>query len=269
MARRRIITLTTDFGARDGYVASVKGVLLAACDAEIVDVTHEVPPGDVLAGAFALAQVFDYFPAGTVHLAVVDPGVGTERRILAARYEGRFVVAPDNGLISFVDARGTLEGIVSVRNERFFLPRRVGRTFDGRDVMAPVAAALATGADLAQLGPPPERYRVLDLPRNTWDEQVLRGEVLHVDRFGNCVTSLTREELETYLPHRARVRVRAKGQEIGPLHDTYGQVPEGQALALCDSLDRLEIAVRGASAAERLGLRVGDPVEASLSPDGR
>lgn len=261
MAKKRIVTMLTDYGTRDGYVASIHGVLLShAPDVEVVHVSHQIPPGDVLAGAFVLDQVYDYFPPGTIHLVVVDPGVGTDRRILAARYAGQTIVAPDNGLISLVDARLPMEAIVSVRNEQFFLARRVGATFDGRDVMAPVAAALARGVDIARLGPLPARYNLLDLPLPTWDGTTLAGQVMYIDAFGNCVTNITRAELERVIPQLARMEIAAKEVPVGPLVAAYAQVPPGQRLALLNSLDRLELAVHMGRACDVLGLAVGDKV---------
>ncbi len=267
MARQTIITLTSDFGEREGYVGSMKGVILSALPgATLVDVTHQVPMGDVLAGAFVLRQIVDYYPPGTVHLAVVDPGVGTDRRVLAARYAGQTFVCPDNGLLTLVDQWLTLEAMVSVRNERYFLPRRVGRTFEGRDVMAPAAAALAGGVAIGQLGPPPDRYELLELPAPTWDGETLAGQVLYVDGFGNCITNISRGEIERTLPRWAAIRVQTGPRPLGPLRGTYAEVEPGEPLALLDSLDRLELAVRGDSASDRLGLGVGTPVAIRYGP---
>lgn len=263
MARQRIITLTTDFGWQEGYVASMKGVILSARpDAQLIDVTHEIPPGDVLAGGFALAQVFDYFPAETVHLVVVDPGVGGERRILAAQYDGRRVVCPDNGLVTLLERGHTLEAIASVRNADYFLSDPVGTTFAGRDIMAPVAAALAGGTALAKLGPVPETYIQLELPEPTWAEPVLAGQVIHVDRFGNCISNIAAETLARHLPKLAEIVVSAGGQEIGPLRAAYTHVEKHRPVTLLNSLDRLEVAVNLGSAAETLGLSVGSQITA-------
>jgi len=261
MARQRIITLLTDFGSRDGYAGSMKGVLLSlAPEATLVDITHEIPPGDVLAGAFVLNQVLGYFPPGTVHVAVVDPGVGTDRRILAAQYAGQTVVAPDNGLISLVDADHRLEAIASVSNEQFFLSNRVGSTFDGRDVMAPVAAALARGERLDRLGPPPNTYKLLEVPAPRFDGNAITGQVLYVDHFGNCVTNIRRKTLADSLPRLAAVAVWAGGKPVGALREAFGHVGRGEPAAILDSMDLLEVAVNGDRACDALGLAVGSPV---------
>ena len=262
MAKQTIVTFMTDFGTEDGYVASMKGVLLSiAPSAILVDITHEIALGDVLAGAFVLNQVIDYFPAGTIHLGVIDPGVGTDRRILAARYAGQIVIAPDNGLITLVDQRLGLEGIVSVRNERFFLTSRIGRTFDGRDIMAPVAGALAMGGRFDQLGPPPESYKLLDLPQPRAEGSTLIGQVLHIDRFGNCVTNLRRSMIEQVTHSLAKAEVFVGEKSVGPLRGAFAHVAQGELLALLDSIDLLEIAVNCGRASERLGLRIGDEVQ--------
>ena len=263
MAKQHIVTLLTDFGTRDGYVASMKGVMLSIAEnITTVDITHEIPPGDIMAGSFVLNQVLDYFPPGTVHLAVVDPGVGTDRRILGAQYSGQMVIAPDNGLVSMADANHPLEGIVSVRNQRFFLQPRVGRTFDGRDVMAPVAAALLAGrARLDQLGPPPDTYKLLELPQPQFDGTTLTAHVLYVDHFGNCVTNVSRESLTACLPRLANVAVWAGGATVGPLRSSFASVEQGRPVAMLDSLDLLEVAVNLARASDVLGLTVGDRVQ--------
>jgi len=263
MAKRKIITLLTDFGTRDGYVAAIKGVLLAQDDdLRVVDITHEIPPGDVPAAGFVLNQVFDTFPPGTVHLAVVDPGVGTDRRILAARYESRTIVAPDNGLVSYVDERLPMEAIASVRNESYFLRPREGTTFDGRDVMAPVAAAVSAGVSLSRLGPVPDRYKLLELPQPEWDKRSLTGEVVYIDSFGNCMSNLSRALVTQCLPRTTNVGVWANGRAVGPLRVAFAHVDRGQPLALLNSVGVVEVAVNGGHAAEALALAVGDTIEA-------
>ncbi len=263
---RPIVTLLTDFGAADGYVAAMKGVMLTIRpDLTIVDVSHQIPPGSIAAGAFVLNQVVDYFPPGTVHLAVVDPGVGTDRNILAIRYAGQTIVTPDNGLISLLDARLQMEAIVLVRNADFFVRDRVGATFDGRDVMAPVAVALAGGDDIHHLGPPPDAYTLRELPQPTWDETALTGAVLYIDRFGNCITNIGRDSIGQCLPRTEAIGVWVGQKGIGPLQVAFAHVDEGEALALLNSMDLLEIAVNAGRADEALSLSVGDEVSVSYA----
>ena len=185
-----VIALLTDFGARDWYVAAMKGVLCArAPRARLVDITHEIPPQDVMTGAFVMAAAAPWFPAGTVFLAVVDPDVGSSRALLAAWADGRFFVGPDNGLLSLCFRSARRARVVRLTNRRLRLPR-VSGTFHGRDVMAPVAAYLARGGSLARLGPPAARPVTLALPAVRSRAGEVTGTVLHVDAFGNLITNL-------------------------------------------------------------------------------
>jgi S-adenosylmethionine hydrolase len=250
-----VITLTTDFGQRDPYVAELKAAILGITRAvHIVDVTHEVERHDVVEGALALEAAAPHFPAGTVHLAVVDPGVGTARRGLAVATSGAVFVGPDNGLFTPFLEPGTWEA-VELAAEEFRRPR-VSRTFHGRDVFAPAAAHLARGLSLDRLGP-----RVTDPVRLTWPEVrevsgTIAGAVVHVDRFGNLVTSIHAAAIETL---GADVSVRIAGRTV-PLVGTYGDLAPGGVGAVVGSSNRLEIAVREGSAAVRLRARRGTPV---------
>ena len=195
---RPIITLLTDFGTRDAYVASMKGVILGLNrEAVLVDLAHDLPPQDVRAGALVLLGAAPYFPPGTIHLAVVDPGVGGPRRALAARCRGQFWVGPDNGLFHLIFSQEMELSIVSLENPQFFRPR-VSATFHGRDIFAPVAAHLSRGADLAQLGPTVTDPVALDFPSPVFTPEVVRGEIIYADRFGNLVSNVRAEELRTW-----------------------------------------------------------------------
>jgi len=247
-----IITLLSDFGLRDSYVAEMKGVLLSLSPgASLVDITHDIPPGNVAAGAYVLGRAWRRFPAGTVHLAVVDPGVGTARAALAIRVEGHAFVGPDNGLLAGV-VFGRAAKIVSLP-----VPPGAAPTFHGRDLFAPAAAALARGVPLGELGEP-----YTGIPRRVSGAQprveaeAVIGEVVYVDRFGNLITNLTAE----VLPPRPIIEVDAL--EVGPLRSTFGEVPVGGLLAYIGSGGELEVAVRGGSAAEVLGLGVGGEIRA-------
>ena len=252
------VTLTTDFGTRDSYVAQLKGVLLAGCEGlRVHDLTHEIAPQDVLEGALFLAAAVPTFPPGTVHLAVIDPGVGTDRRATAATVGGQHVVCPDNGLLTLLTRRVTIEEVRSI--ERASLRREpVSPTFHGRDLFAPAAAFLACGGALEELGPAVGNPVELPLPQPHAEGGRIVGEVLHIDRFGNAITNLGRSEIEAVARGRA-VRVEAAGRLL-PLARTYGDVAEGEALALIGSADLLELAVRERSAAEALGLSRGSEV---------
>ena len=257
-----LVSLTTDFGTRDPYAAAMKGVLLEGCpDARIVDLTHEIGPHDVLEGALFLAAAVPYFPAGTIHVAVVDPGVGTGRRGLVAATAGQLVVCPDNGLLTLLARRYEVTARAIENRALFRTP--VSPTFHGRDVFAPVAAYLACGGDVSKVGPPIEDLVRLPLPEPARSGGVVRGEVIHIDHFGNAVTNIDAPAFDAL---DRPLAVAAGGRELGHLKLTYGDVPAGDALALIGSAGLLEVAVREASAADRLGLRLGDAVEVRPAP---
>jgi hypothetical protein len=242
-----IITLITDFGTVDGYVGEMKGVILSRIPhATIVDITHDIPPQDVDRARLALARVWRRFPESTVHVVVVDPGVGSSRAALAIKSDGRFLVGPDNGVLS---PALLIPNAVAVDLPT---PRIASSTFHGRDVFAPAAAALALGESLESLGSPsrsPIVRRTKEPVRR--DDGGLVGEVILIDRFGNAVTNL--------------LGLRGGTIEVGsmrlPLHQTYADVPSGSAIALVGSTGFIEIAVRDGNAAERLVLQRGTRVD--------
>lgn len=257
MPRRRIrpcglVTLLTDFGSQDAYVASMKGVILTLCPkAVLVDMCHEVPAHDVIAGALQLRSAVDHFPAGTIHVAVVDPGVGGTRRPLAFRCADRFLVGPDNGLLSL--ALSTPAHCVHLTNERYFR-RPVSATFQGRDLFAPVAAHLACGVALSQFGPEVTDWNRLALPSPESSTATLKGQVIHIDRFGNLMTNIDQATLQQWLAATPCecVAVRVGGRTVDGLVSTYADVSRGHTLALLGSAGYLEIATREGNAAERL-----------------
>ena len=256
-----IVTLTTDFGLRDAFVGAVKGVLLSRCpDAQIVDITHEIPPHAVRTGALRLASAARYFPAGTVHLAVVDPGVGGARRPIAVEANAQHFVGPDNGVLSLAAPR-TLAGwrAVELTNPAYRLPR-VSNTFHGRDLFAPTAAHLLCGGALEDLGPRIDSIVEMALPRPARNGEVLRGVVLDVDRFGNLITNVCAEDLTGWNVEQVRVG----DLQIDGLRTAYDE--SRRVVALIDSDDRLEIAVPGGSASLRFGIGLDDPVEVRLRP---
>jgi S-adenosyl-L-methionine hydrolase (adenosine-forming) len=251
---RPLITLLTDFGTADSYVAEVKAALLrAAPHATLVDVTHAVPPGDLRAAAYLLGRTWHRFPEGAVHLAVVDPGVGTPRAALAFGTAGHWFVGPDNGLFTPVLRDAAVE-IVTLA-----IPPTAAPTFHGRDLFAPAAAALASGAALQALGQPylgiPHRLSYRD-PH--YEGKSVVGEVVYVDRFGTLVTNLTPEMVPDYAV------IEIEGLDIGPLRRTFGDVPTGGLLAYLGSGGQVEIAVRDGSAARRLGMGVGGRIRVRL-----
>jgi S-adenosyl-L-methionine hydrolase (adenosine-forming) len=262
---RAIITLLTDFGSRDEYVACLKGVILGINPAAVlVDLSHEVLPQDIRAGAFILAAAAPYFPPGTIHLAVVDPGVGTGRRALAARTRGQFWVGPDNGLFHLILAgRADLE-VVSLENPVYFLPQ-VSATFHGRDLLAPVAAHLSLGVELSQLGPAVTDPVRLPWPEPLVSEKLMRGEIIYVDRFGNLVSNIAAAVLHSWL-REGNFRLRAGKAALTRLHRTYGEAAPGEMVALMGSHGYLEIACALGSAARKLKAGVGLTLEVTREP---
>lgn len=259
VTRPRIITLTTDFGLDDGYVAAVKGVILGIVhDVTIVDVTHFVAPQDVGHAARVLDTVWPYFPEDTIHVAVVDPGVGTARRAIALRAADRYFVGPDNGIFcpALIRAgcvalpQGSLINCeaVELANPDYRLPQ-VSQTFHGRDIFAPAAAHLARGVPLADLGPCLDRLQCPDIPRPRVETGVIRGIITHVDHFGNAVSNVP----STLLPPRARFEV--AGRVIRGVAAAY---QDAEVTAIVGSTGMVEIAIRNGSAAETLGIRRGD-----------
>ncbi len=248
----KIITLTTDFGEADHYVACMKGVILQRCpDARIVDVSHNIQPHDVVHGTFILRQIFEHFPEGTVHVAVVDPGVGTARRILAARYEGQIIITPDNGLVSLVHRDFPIEELREIQNNRLFLPN-VSATFHGRDVLAPVAGQLAAGMSLENVGPIAEELEILNLERPTvLPDQAVEGLVLYVDHFGNLITNIAAADLVPRADGEP-LQVHVGPLRVGPMRSTYADVNPTEIVALIGSTGMVEIAINQGNAATQL-----------------
>ena len=253
---RRIVTLTSDFGTADGYVASMKGVLLNLCpDARLVDISHDVPPHEILPTALIIEATAPYFPTGTVHLVVVDPGVGSRRRALAVSAAGHFFVGPDNGVFTPFLQEDVLAGVVAVEEERFRL-RPFSSTFHGRDLFAPAAAHLARGADYRSLGPAVENPVKFPWPRPSVDGDEVAGVVLHVDHFGNCITSIKEEDLPAWEAYY----VRCCKVDFGLLKRHYAEVVSGAPLALINSMGRVELAIAQGNASVALGIKAGDDV---------
>lgn len=253
-----IVTLTTDFGARDWFVAAMKGVILSiAPDAVIVDVTQDIPAGDIHAGAFALAACCEYFPRGTVHVAVVDPGVGSARNAIAVRTKHHIFVGPDNGVLSLATARKEVLAVHRIENSKL-CRKPVSRSFHGRDVFAPVAAHLCRGVAIQKLGPQVKTFVRLNPPLPRVGQDCIRGEVIYIDRFGNAITNIDSRVLSKLTRFEFDVIVR--GRRLCKLNSHYAAVAEGKPLVLINSCNLLEIAVNGGSAARRFRLNRGTAV---------
>jgi S-adenosylmethionine hydrolase len=251
-----IITLTTDFGLADGYVGTMQGVILSiAPQATVVNLSHQVPAQDVRAGAWILYQAVPYFPADTIHVIVVDPGVGSDRKALAVRTSQGTFVAPDNGVLSYVLNLVAVDEAVSLTNPAYRLPA-VSATFHGRDIFAPAAAHLANGLPLSELGPPASELVRLPLPRPKDDGQGnIIAHVMHVDGFGNLILDVTVDDLP------GDVTFELAERKIGRVSQTFADVDPGHLVAYVGSTHgHLEIAVRNGSAAQDLHVWVGDRV---------
>jgi S-adenosyl-L-methionine hydrolase (adenosine-forming) len=257
---RPVIALLSDFGTRDHYAGTMKGVILGICpEATLVDITHDVTVHDVMEGALQLAASYRYFPAGTIFLAVVDPGVGSARRGLAAEAGDFKFVAPDNGVLSAVFRETPPRRVVELSERRYARPT-VTRTFEGRDRFAPAAAWLAKGTQLAAFGRTVSDYHKLEIPMVEAAGEVLRGVVLIVDRFGNLVTNIDRRTFEGFAKHGS-IRILAQGVSVERLVPTYAEIGPGEICALFGSTDHLELAAYAASAATQLGMGRGGGVE--------
>ena len=262
-----IITLTTDFGTRDWFVGAMKGVILGIQPkATIVDLVHDVPSGEIRSGAFSLMASHALFPRNTVHVAVIDPGVGSPRQAIAVETANFFFVGPDNGVLSFALARKKIKSMRRLENEGFFL-KSVSRTFHGRDIFAPVAAHLSKGVAIEKLGPAMDDYVKLDWPQVQVRQDRIEGEIVYVDRFGNLITNIGPESLQYFGDKPCEVFAGSK--RLCPVAPFYGAVAVGRPLAVTGSTGFLEIAINGASAAEKLRLEVGDRLKVRPWPKSR
>lgn len=253
-----ILTLITDFGLQDEFVGVVKGVILShARDARIVDISHLIPPQAIGTASHLLARSYGYFPAATVHLVIVDPGVGSSRAILAIAADSHYFVGPDNGVFTpILDHAAS----VSVYRVDITAPlfNRISATFHGRDIMAPVAGQLAAGLDISRVGPDIAKNRCQRLPGPVCCRlgKTLQGEIVHIDVFGNLCTNISREAVDSFAAGQA-IQVRVSDGLLLPLERNYASMVKGAALALYDSHDFLEIAINQGNAARSLRLTVG------------
>lgn len=253
---RPTVAFLSDFGTRDHYSGTLKAVVLSVCpDATLVDIGHEIPAHDVVAGALELAACYRYFPVGTIFLVVVDPGVGSSRRGIAADTGDYKFVAPDNGVLSAVFRESPPRKVVELTERKYARPT-VSRTFEGRDRFAPAAGWLAKGIALVSLGKAISNFHVIDLPRPAVVGKELAGEVVRVDRFGNLITNIDRRTFEQFA-NGGTIAVTIGDRDIPRIVATYAEAPAGELCALFGSTDHLEIAVNAGDAAALLGLSRG------------
>jgi S-adenosylmethionine hydrolase len=264
-----IITLLSDFGTADTYVAAMKGVILSIQpEARIVDLTHEIPPHDIRSASFALLSCFHHFPRGSIHIAVVDPGVGGARRPILLCTPEHYFIGPDNGVFTGIQKTQEIRGCHALTASHYML-EQVSPTFHGRDIFAPAAAWLSRGVAPHSFGDPVEDPVTLDLPKaRLVDERAVRAVVIHIDRFGNVVLALTRQELERAFERTGRTQLRlapATGAwEVTELRQTYEGAAEGRPFFIFGSTGYLEISLDRASAGEMTGLTAGAEVTIEL-----
>ncbi len=260
--RQPIITLVSDFGLKDPYVAEMKAVILTICpEAKIIDISHNVDKFDIRMGAFLLASAAPYFPDGTVHVAVVDPGVGTKRRPIVVKTKRSYFVGPDNGVLMLAASKRELEHVYVIENPQYIC-LEISKTFHGRDVFAPVAAYVAKGCVVSEFGKEIKDYVAPAFAEPRFEESVIFGEVLHVDDFGNIVTNISLEVLEKLAVHENEPLKIEVGEGIVTLKlcSAYCDASLGEALAIIGSHNFLEISVNQGDAARRFKAESGDSV---------
>jgi hypothetical protein len=259
----KVITLLTDYGIKDSYVAEVKGVMLRInSEATIVDISHDVGNFEISSGAFHMARCAPYFPEGTVHVGVVDPTVGSSRKAIIIKTEQAWFVGPDNGLLSPAAERLGVQKVYAIKGHPEF-PQKVSALFDGRDTFGPTGALLSRGVAPEEIGEEIDDYVKLDMYRPEIKDEIVYSEVVHVDGFGNCVTNVTYETLEKLnVKEYDRFEVRLEDKKITlPYLRRFSQVPEGDLLLLVAGGGFLEIAVNQGNASNKLGLTKGDKLE--------
>ena len=261
----RIVTLLSDFGSQDGYVGAMKGVILGINPRVVpVDISHEIEAHDIMAGALVLAGAYAYFPPRTIHLAVVDPGVGGRRRPIIVETSQACFVGPDNGIFTLIYEREEVIKTVAIENPNFMAPS-VSRTFHGRDVFAPAAAHLSLGVPVDEFGPPVERGAVLNVPQARLDGETAEGEVIHVDRFGNLITNITGDLFNQFV-EKGLEEIRLASHDVAGPYESYEEACEGELFAVFGSTGLLEISSKRASAHEAWGLGKGTIVRVTRSP---
>ena len=261
--KNSVITLLTDFGTKDHYVASMKGTILSINPkCTLIDITHHVSPHDINEGAFILANAYSFFPKGTIHVSVIDPGVGSPRRPILIVTPNYLFVGPDNGLFTFVLKREKMKKVVALTNQKYFFPH-MSTTFHGRDLFAPVAAYLSLGVKPNEFGPELNSWVELDFEKPRVRRGKLTGEILHIDAFGNLISNINEEQLFHFVKNHSFV-IRTGKRDIQGLKKGYWEAQEGELLALIGSGDFLEISVREGDAQKVLKSRQGDKVRIRL-----
>jgi len=262
MIKEPIITLLTDFGEEDPYVGSMKGVILSISPkARLVDLSHQIKRHDIRQGAFFLFSLVKYYPKGTIHLVVIDPGVGTERKAIIVQSENHFFVGPDNGVISLAAQNDGVRKVIEIENSDYYL-QPVSETFHGRDIFAPVAAHLAKNKRIEEFGSVLEDWIQLRIPLATINKAEIKGEIIHIDRFGNLITNISREIFQkVHDLQRSFIEIKINNRELQvPLCSSYNEVKKGDFLGIFGSTDFLEISKNQESAADALNSQNQDKI---------
>lgn len=258
-----IISLITDFGLQDNFVGVIKAVILKINpQVTLVDICHGIKPQNILEAAFLLRSAFSFFPKNTVHLVVVDPGVGTERRKILIKTKNYFFIAPDNGVLSLALKEEPLLKIIEITNDRYFL-KPVSNTFHGRDIFAPVCAYVSRGEDIQKFGKTIGSFKGLELPRVKVSSQELVGEIIYIDRFGNLVSNIEKQTLEGFIKNK-RFKICIADKTIEKLASNYAEGSPHEPIALIDSFNYLEIALNCSRAADYLGVNIGSHLKIKL-----
>ena len=265
----RIITLTTDFGTSDAYVGIMKGVILSINpNVQIVDLTHAIPPQDIYEAAFSIYVAHSYFPKGTIHIIVVDPGVGSDRQAIVSRIGGAYFICPDNGVLSYLLQSVENEGgrsvdSVAIQNSAYYLPE-ISNTFHGRDIFAPVAAHLSLGVSLEDIGPSVQTHVQLPIQVPELTDGVLTGQIVKIDRFGNAITNISETAIARLKSAStggiSTYEIRVGSVRLHRFNRAYAESGVGKPLAIIGSSGLLEIAINGGNAKEDLEIKWGDPV---------
>ncbi len=259
-----MVTLITDFGGRDGYVGIMKAVMLKLCKhIQTIDISHEIPPYDIRSAAFVLGQSYNYFPLDTLHVIVIDPKVGSDRRILYVEAGDYRFLAPENAVLQYIYDREDVHRAIEVKNQDYFLPELSG-TFHGRDIFAPVAAHLANGLDPGELGGRLPTFDKILPPKPVFDGNTLRGEIVYIDHYGNMVSNISESMVADLKSGRMNFRILIAEREIRELSNSFYLNQSGDLLAYIDSSSFLAFAIYGQNSAEKLGLSIGDRVEVDM-----
>jgi hypothetical protein len=261
----RIITLTTDFGTADPFVGILKGVILGIySQAQVVDITHQITPYDILQGALTIHAAYRYFPDGTIHVVVVDPMVGSPRRVLMIRAAGQTFIGPDNGIFTLIIRDHPDATVIEVTADHYFLKGAGGRTFQGRDVFAPVAAWFARGVAWSNFGEEISDYQRIDIPQSVLTAEGIQGEIIHIDRFGNLITNITGDQIRAFLHEKDMgadgCLLQIQDLRIQGLRSYYAETGIGEPAFLINSFDRLEIYSNSGRASELLKAGMGERV---------